>query len=260
MNKDKVITLAAGAILTTFVGLGISQIRAFVEPKWLMFSVYLVFSFFAVALGLIAYFRSEERLNESLGLHLNSVDRLDAVENSLNFVRNLIENRTKLSWILSTEQMLVLEREKEASKHIWIVTDCPESDTGDSLWVPVIQNNIADGITYTYICPNKTGVATAINGLKDVFRNMLGQCNVTRLPVEEFDRLPYRHIVIYDPDNEAGEMDILCEIDAEETGWWSRISRQKRNYVIDIIRHYTEDASPLGVNVQDESELTDGSK
>lgn len=239
------------------VGLGVSQLHKYVEPKWLMFSTYLIFSFFASGLGLVAYFRSEERLKNFENLHEEFVDRLDAVESSLNFVRDAVENRTKLSWILSTTQILVLEREKELSEHIWVVTDEPEDDTGDSPWVSVIQDNIGDGIMYTYICPDKTGVATAINGLKDVFRDALAQCRVATLPSEEYYRLPYRHIVIYDPNNEAGEMDALCEIDAEQKGWWLRISSAKRNIVIDTVRKFVDQATPLNYNAQNELQCTE---
>lgn len=245
MDKDKLITLGAGAVLTTLVTLVITEVRTVVEPKWLMFSVYLLFSLFASSMGLIAYFRAETNLKESEQLHKTATERLEAVEGSLKYVRNAVENRTELSWILSTEQMLVLEREKENSKDIWIVTDDLADDTGDSPWVAVIQNNIADGIAYIYICPEALGVSSAINGLKNVFRGALGQCRFAKIPAAELDQLPYRHIVVYDPGNEAGEMDALCEIDAEQKGWWLRISAAKRNVVIDSVRTYASKATPL---------------
>ncbi|HEV8241528.1 MAG TPA: hypothetical protein VGS57_19355, partial [Thermoanaerobaculia bacterium] len=118
-------------------------------------------------------------------------------------------------------------------------------DTGTSPWVPVIRDNLNSGIKYTYVCLQHGGVQGAINDLRGVFRDFESLCQIVILDQIEFERYPYRHIVIYDPCNQGGEMDCYAEINAPERGFWLKLKREERNSVISRATSHLPLAKPI---------------
>jgi hypothetical protein len=225
MTKEDLIKAGAGALLTTVVTVAFAYARTFFEVKWIIFSIFAITANFAIYAGLTAFYRSESK-------HQDSLEVLKSVQERMLNLELAITNRLKFKWILSVEQLQALEKAKKKSHEIWILTEDPSDDTGNSSWVPVIQDNLKNDIKYIYLCLRNSGVRGAINDLKDVFRDYPNSCDVVILDTDEFERFPYRHIVIYDPYNLGGEVDCYAEINAPEKGCWLQLPKAERHSVI----------------------------
>ncbi len=225
MTREDIIKLIPTALLTTLVTVAFAYVRTFFETKWVIFSIFFITANFAIYAGLIAYYKTESK-------HQETLDLLKAVREDLEGFKLAIKSQLKFTWIISSEQLQIVEKSKNKCTVIWILTEDPSDDTGTSPWVPVIQENLSNGIKYTYLCLNHKGIRGAINALKDVFRDFPESCNIVLVDQDEFEHFPYQHIVIYDPNNQSGEMDCYAEIKAPEKGCWLQLTKDERNYVI----------------------------
>ena len=238
MDKDTLVKLFAGAILTTLVAVIMTELRQHVETKWLIFYIYMIFAFFASGMGLLAYLRSEKALDKNDDKLASFSSELDKVKDSLSFLSDAVLNDSRLTWILSDQQVMILEKQKQTCNEIWVITEKPEEDSEGSSWAQAIKDNISDGIEYKYLCPNIKGISSALNGLKVLFKDAPELFYSFTISEEEYDRLPHRHMVVYDPDNDDGEVDALYEIEAPERGWWLRLKKEERNSLIDTLKPY----------------------
>jgi hypothetical protein len=237
MNKEDFVKTGIGVIITTILALAFSELSKNISKQFIFLSLFIVFSIFTSTLGLIAYFKAEKQLL-----------KIKKCVGELQLARKVYDQESvhkKLKWLIHDNELLNIEKDKKKSKEIWIVSPDPTDDTGNSPWVQVIKQNITDGITYIYVTPDKPSLNGAIKGLKSVFRGRLNQCKILKLNHEEYKKLPFSHLVIYDPNNTHDEFDCLAELEVEESGWWIRISVRKLNELIGIIDPYIAKSSYL---------------
>jgi hypothetical protein len=182
------------------------------------------------------YTKDSEKLNRNIN------------ENSevLKSLQETIANSVKFQWILTGKQLIEIERKKTVKcKEIWIVTPELSSDTGNSAWIPAIQDNINQGISYKYICADQPGIQSDIKGMKTTFSNNLNKCFISIIAVEEFKKFSHKHIVVYDPDNSSNEMDCYAEIDASNRDYWFQLVVVQRNAIIDKLSPLIKKAKTL---------------
>lgn len=239
LAKEDLVKAGAGALLSTIVTVLFAQARIYFEAKWILLSLFFLTANFAIYAGLVAYRRTEAK-------HQDALDTIKTSNETLKSLELAIKSHIRFTWILSSEQLMLIEREKTPNcKSIWILTGDPSDDTGTSPWVQIIRNNLADGIKYTYVCLEKTGILGGINGLKETFRNHHDLCDVIIIDRDEYERFPYSHIVVYDPNNDGGEMDCYGEINAPEKGCWLRLTTTERDFVIDRLAKHAPKAKNI---------------
>ena len=233
MSTEEIVKTVAGTIVLSSVAFSFALIR-----KWVEFSDLLASLFFLLSLTLILMMYFKIKSLSILGLSMgNTIERAE-------FILKVVST-DKISWLLTEDQLIALEKGKRRCRTIWVVCRDPTEDTGDTAWAQVLKDNINDGIQYVYVAPKSKALNGAITGLKSVFRGNLELCKIVELEVEEYERLPYEHFVLYDPHNLYDEFDSLAEIDVEEKGWWMRVSRNKRNMMIGRLAPYIRAATPL---------------
>lgn len=238
MDKSSLLKIFAGAIIVAVGALLLNLFKDYLGVAEMLLSALVALSFFAIYFGFLAYNRMEKKLDEYKNV-------MGEFEKAVSIIKQRFDHTDRLSWVIHEDSLLELERNKKRSGNIWVINPDPSDDTGKSEWVPVIQNNVKDGSIYTYISPNRFTLSGAIKGLKTVFRNQLDKCKIVRIPEEEFRKLPFEHLVVYDPDNQSDEIDCFAELIGEERGWWFRIPISKRNEVIGILTNLTNTSECL---------------
>lgn len=248
-KKDDLIKLTLGVLAMLVLPKALERLWGSQSDLiWLLTAFFVLVALAAIILGFLAYHKSLHSIR-ALTIHLEkSTAEFKILAERISSLERLPFNSQKLALrIFSNESLQNLEQSKtrENCSEIWIVTKQPKEDTEGSAWTPVIKNNIADGITYVYICPNNHSVSGGLQGLKDVFRGRLKQCRVRLLEPPEFDSLPYSEIVVYDPRNIGLALECLCEIDVPERGWWVKLSNQHRNVVLGRLKSLASNAEDL---------------
>jgi hypothetical protein len=228
----------AGALIALLGSLLVAKLREWFGTDIMLLSVFIPICAFGMFFGYLAH----NKMEGILGHHNSMIEKFEGL---ISYAKSRLNHNEKLHWIVPEEHLLEVEKNKQKSKNIWIINPDPSDDTGHSQWVPVIQNNIKDGSIYTYISPKRDTLGGAIKGLKSVFRNNLGQCKIVEFSEDEFKRLPFEHLVVYDPDNHSDETECFAEILGEERGYWFKVPLNKRNEIIGTLSGIVSSAKPL---------------
>jgi hypothetical protein len=234
--KQNIIIISVTFIATVLMVAMSGQITQY-ETKDIVLVITSFISILAIILGFMSFFRTERNLL----IVTENIGKLEAIRISY----HKMIPRNSLSWLYSDRQLRNIEKKKKNSKEIWIVSPDPSDDTGDSPWKKVIKDNLEDGMIYYYFSPDSETLAGAIKGLKTVFRNNLDKCFVYKLESADYERLPYGHMVIYDPHNEHNETDSYAEIETNEKGWWVKLTHSRKNALLGKLFPFIEEAKTL---------------
>jgi len=238
MDTTSIFKAVSGAVLIILVSLFITFIRKSIGVEVMLITALFVLALLSIYIGFRGQNKSE--------LGFNRVTKeLNGFSKKSDLVLENLRNTSKLNWIISDNELIFIETQKKKSKEIWIINPDPSNDTGDSPWTSAIKDNLNDGIKYIYIAPNRSTLPGAVNGLKTVFRGFMKQCKILAVTEEQYQNLPFEHLVVYDPLNTTDEIECYAEIIGEERGFWFRIPETKRNEIIGRLSHLVKEAKSL---------------
>ncbi len=185
-----------------------SKILAKLELKEVFLSVGFLFAV-VVAIFLISKYVDKDHYEEEF-------------ETILNRLRELIPE-PKFSWLLTAAQIEGMERKTNA-KDVWIVSPDLSYDTFKGKLAKAVKNNLARGVTYTFIVPDSDGIKARLPDLQRLFATHPNQLTIKPIPKNTFDLFAVRHIGIEDPLGTNGAPQVFLEIPIEQEGYWIKVA------------------------------------
>jgi hypothetical protein len=183
--------------------------------------------------------------SRSLSFHQFTA-RMDILQDQIRLLEHAVAHSSGYDWILTRDQIMKIESEKKSNCGvIWILTPDLTTDTGECLWADTVRLNASAGIYYHYICVRTPGAEEAAAQLLETFYSYQNRCFVCMITQEEYERFPYAHIVVYDPNNSNESVESFAELEISQKGYWIKLTSERENQVIEMAREKLLNQEPI---------------
>lgn len=148
--------------------------------------------------------------------------------------------KSSIKWLLDQNQINNIEKKATRDMEIWVITPDLKNDTEQEnplirKIIRIVKQNLARGVRYTYIVPEKDPLVTAkIEKLKDIFKEYVrtGAIEIKRIDKDNFSLLGNMCFVIFNPRSIGGcSSQVYMELPREDRKWWIELSRNQASTI-----------------------------
>jgi len=171
---------------------------------------------------------------------------LQSVDRQITSLSQMVRPRD-FEWLFPHAEMT--EMEKSVQGKVWLISPDLGNDTGDGPLVDsvrlTLKFNAERGIEYTYIVPDTIDIKASLKDLHRTFEGYDELLKIVIVPAERFTLLADTHVLLFNPDEENGNMtEGYMELPLAQRGWWVQMSSKHAGRMRVIVKDMIDEYQP----------------